>query len=79
MMMGQSFNSDSSKIIQSSGTNEKKVIDTKRSLGKANLSLDHTWAYILYVYVDCPYIMFIYDCKVEFQAPVALECFVPLV
>ena len=37
--LGQSFNSDSSKIIQSSGTNEKKVIDTKRSLGKANLSL----------------------------------------
>ena len=21
-------------------------------------------------YVDCPYIVFIYDCKVEFQAPV---------
>ena len=38
MMMGQSFNSDSSKIIQSSGTNEKKVIDTQRSLGKANVS-----------------------------------------
>ena len=30
----------------------------------------HTWAYILYAYVDSPYIVFIYDCKVEFQAPV---------
>ena len=38
MMMGAKFNSDSSKIIQSSGTNEKKVIDTQSSLGKAKLS-----------------------------------------
>ena len=29
----------SSKIIESSGTNEKEVVDTKRSLGKANLPL----------------------------------------
>ena len=34
MMRGQSFNSDSSKIIQSSSPNEKKVIDTKHSLSK---------------------------------------------
>ena len=38
MMREQIFNSDSSKIIQSSSPNEKKVIDTKHSLGKANLS-----------------------------------------
>ena len=35
---GQSFNSNFSKIIQNSIQNEKKVIDTKHSLGKANLS-----------------------------------------
>ena len=35
---GQSLNSYFSKIIQSSSPNEKKVIDTKHSLGKANLS-----------------------------------------
>ena len=34
---GQSFNSDSSKITQNSSPNEKKVIDTKRSFGKAKL------------------------------------------
>ena len=38
MMRGQLFNSHSSKIIESSSQNEKKVIDTKDSLGKANLS-----------------------------------------
>ena len=38
MMRRQIFNSDSSKIIQSSSPNEKKVIGTKHSLGKANLS-----------------------------------------
>ena len=38
MMRGQLFNSDSSKIIHSSSPNEKKVIDTKHSFGKANLS-----------------------------------------
>ena len=38
MMRGHIFKSDSSKIIQSSCPNEKKVIDTKHSLGKANLS-----------------------------------------
>ena len=34
---GQSFDSNFSKIIQSSSPNEKKVIGTKHSLGKANL------------------------------------------
>ena len=34
---GHSFNSIFSKIIQSSSPNEKKVIDTQYSLGKANL------------------------------------------
>ena len=38
MMRGQIFNGNSSKIIQSSSPNEKKVIGTKHSLGKANLS-----------------------------------------
>ena len=35
---GTNLNSDYSKIIQSSSPNEKKVIDTKRSLRKAKLS-----------------------------------------
>ena len=35
---GQILNSYSSKIIQSSSPNKKEVIDTKHSLGKANLS-----------------------------------------
>ena len=38
MIRGQIFNSDSSKIIQSSSPNEKKVIGTKHSLGKSYLS-----------------------------------------
>ena len=38
MMRGQSFNSNFSKIIQNSSPNEEKVIETKHSLGKANLS-----------------------------------------
>ena len=38
MIKGANLNGDSSKIIQSSSPNEKKVIDTKHSLGKANLS-----------------------------------------
>ena len=29
-----------------------------------------SYIYILYASVECPYIVFIYDCKVEFQAPV---------
>ena len=38
MRGGQFFTSDSSKIIQSSSPSEKKVIDTKHSLGEANQS-----------------------------------------
>ena len=34
---GQGFNSNSSKVTQSSSPNEKNVIDTKRSFGKVNL------------------------------------------
>ena len=34
------------------------------------------YAYIEYAFVECPYIGFIYDCKVEFQAPVLKSSYV---